>query len=294
MPTVEVPKVPETRGPGRTTLGGEMSDLDARPIGPPATPPAGSPPRRHRRWVRWAVAAPVVLLALVGVLVWQAMRPPRPVSVSDVVNKFRSAQPSAHPTGLPPAPAVGVYLYATQGSERISAGNVTHQYPDHTTLTVVAAGCGLRVRWDALSGRWSQAQLCATSEGWRVTTYTDVHKFLYLEDVHSYTCEPPTATGDGWSVVCRWRDGQLTSTMHRLGSEPRTLAGKPVTTTHLRIDQRATGKSLSVGTINAWVLPSGLPVHLDIADHGSQTVLGQHVTYREQASFDLTSATPRR
>ena len=208
-----------------------------------------------------------------GLVVWRVTRPPAPVSVSDVLDKFRSAQPSS-PTGTG-GPARGVYVYATQGSERVSAG-VTHHYPARTTLTVRDIGCGLRLRWDALSGRWAQWDLCRTASGWTLTHYVDAHKFLYLQDVHEYACRGfPT-------IVCTYDNGTLTSVVTSVG--PR----------HVRITQTATGKSVSSGEIEAWLLPNGLPRRVVIHDHGAQIVLGSRVTYSESASFTLISAVPRR
>jgi hypothetical protein len=229
-----------------------------------------------------------VVLAGVGVAWWLVTRPPRPVSVNDALDKFRKASPSptsGSPAVLPPHPAVGVYVYDTQGSERISAG-ITHHYPRQTTVTITESGCGLQVRWDALAGRRSIGQLCVRGNGWQLVTYTDVHKFLYLEDVHSYTCDPPVAVTGGVTTTCRGSGTVLTSTLQRLD----TSGG----VRHVRISQHGTGKSTSNGTIDAWLLPNGLPQRLDITDHGSQQVLGSVVTYDEKASFTLTSTTPRR
>jgi hypothetical protein len=260
----------------------------------PVTPtPAQGGARRRRRW-RWLLACVVVVGVGAAVALWLAFRPPKPVSVGDVVDRFRSEQPIAPASALPAAPAAGVYVYATRGSEHISVGGMTHRYPARTTLTVTVRGCGLQLRWDALSGRWQRAQLCARGSAWVLTHYTDAHKFLYLQDVHDYSCDPPVAAADGWSVACTTAHGRLVSTTRRVGAGMRRLSGRMVRTTHLRIDQTATGASVSTGTIDAWVLASGLPVHVRIVDHGSQVVLGSRVSYDESATYDLTSDTPLR
>lgn len=261
-------------------------------------PDVGTTARPRRRWLRWSLGVALVVALTGGFVIWWELRPPKPVSVNDVVDRYRHERQSPPPTGPLAGPAPGVYLYATTGSERISFGNISHRYPDRTTLTVSAAGCGLRVRWDALAGRWQRWQLCPTATGWRLDHYTDVHKFLYLEDVHDYTC-----SGDPWrldatadlTVVCRYSGGVLTSVVHRVGVEQRTLAGRAVDTVHLRVTQQATGKSLSQGTLELWLLPTtGLPVHVEAHSSGSQETLGSHISYREAATFDLVSATPRR
>jgi hypothetical protein len=229
----------------------------------------------------------VFLLVLAGVAIawWVLTRPPKAVSVNESLDRFRKATPTASPSVLPPHPALGVYVYDTQGSERVSAG-IVHHYPKQTTVTVTVKGCGLEVRWDALAGRRSVAQVCVRDGGWQMVTYTDVHKFLYLEDVHAYTCDPPATTDGGTTTTCRGSDTVVTSTLQRLEPDGGLR--------HVRIVQHGTGKSTSDGTIEAWLLPNGLPQRLDITDHGSQKVLGSVVTYDEKASFTLTSQTPRR
>lgn len=247
-----------------------MSDDSVRE---PVAGAAGTP-RRRRLW-QWVLAALLVLVAAGGVAVWRLTRPPAPVSVSDVVNRFRGDDPSgpAHSGG----PQTGVYVYATDGWERVSTGNVTHHYPASTTLTVTDIACGLRFRWDALAGRYAQLDVCRTAGGWQLQHYVDSHKFLYVQDVHDYACS-------GFpSVVCRTESGDvLTSTV------------EPVSAGHVRVTQEATGKSLSVGVIEAWLLPNGLPRRVTVEDTGSQTVLGAKVTYTESAEFTLTSSTPLR
>jgi hypothetical protein len=226
-----------------------------------------------------------VLVIGVAVAWWVVTRPPKAVSVNESLHRFRAATPTASPSVLPPHPAVGVYVYATDGSERVSAG-ITHRYPKQTTVTITASGCGLQVRWDALAGRRSVAQVCVRDGGWQMVSYTDVHKFLYLEDVHAYTCDRPVSVDGGSATTCRGSDTVVTSTVQRL----ETAGGLR----HVRIVQHGTGKSESDGTIEAWLLPNGLPQRLDITDHGSQRVLGSVVTYDEKASFTLTSSTPHR
>jgi hypothetical protein len=257
-----------------------MHDLELRTTEPPVTRPT------RRRWLRWVLAVSVLVLVAGGGFYWWLQRPPAPVSVSQVIDKFRTAQPL--PGGAAGGgPATGVYVYATTGGERISIG-IKHHYPARTTLTVTSSDCGLDLRWDALAGRWSRWQMCHDSAGWRLVHYTDAHKFSYMQDMKDYACS-------GYpSVVCRASDGVLTSTVQMAGSESMTLDGASVRVSHLRIMQTATGKSVSNGTVDVWVLPSGLPAKLVIRDHGYSVVLGSHIDYNESATLRLTTANPRR
>jgi hypothetical protein len=115
-----------------------------------------------------------------------------------------------------------------------------------------------------------------------------------MQDVHDYACGRPVPAEGGWFVTCTTSHGRLASSVRRLGVETRVLAGKLVSTTHLRIEQSASGASRSSGTVDAWVLSSGLPLRVRIVDHGSQVVLGSRVSYDEAATYDLTSDTPLR
>lgn len=236
-------------------------------------------------------------MAAAGVADIIATRAPAPVSVSHVLDRFRTASPSptTRASALPPAPAAGVYLYATSGSERVSAGGVQHTYPKTTTVTVTHGGCGLDVRWDALAGRWQEWHLCPVGGGWRLTSYVDAHKFLYLQDIHRYTC-----SGGAWSVsetttvTCDTGTSRATSVTRRVGTEDVDVAGTPEHTIHLHIEQSSTGVSTSSGSLELWLLPSGLPARAVTNVRGEQRVLGQTVTYRETATYTLESLTPRR
>ena len=119
-----------------------------------------------RRALPWLLAIGAIAVAGTGVSFVITSGPPSPVSVPDVLNRFRAGTPAptTSPGQLPPAPAQGVYLYRTVGGERVSAGDVRHTYPKVTTLTVTYAGCGLDVRWDALSGRSQVWHLCPAGD----------------------------------------------------------------------------------------------------------------------------------
>ncbi len=263
------------------------------------------PPRAGRRWRRPALYASVgvVLLAVVaGWFVWTSLRQTHTVSVGTSVSRYRSAtaSPAATAPADLPRPATGVYVYATSGSERISIGGLSHRYPARTTLTVTNDPCGLRVRWDALAERWSEWLLCATEQGWRLHTATDMHKFLYREDRQDYLCDDtlalPARLLTSWTTTCHTESGQqLTVTATKVGAQVRQVGGQPVATTRLHAVTHASGASVNDGTVEMWLADStGLPVRAEVRNHGTQQVLGQKVTYDETATFDLTSLTPSR
>jgi len=252
-----------------------------------------------RRVVPWLIAIGAIVVAGTGVSFVIASGPPAPVSVPDVLHRFRAGTPppTGSPGALPPAPAQGVYLYRTVGGERVSAGDVRHTYPKVTTLTVTYTGCGLDVRWDALSGRTQVWHLCPAGGSWTLQTYVDTHKFLYVTDVHSYTCSggPWTLTANTRTVTCDTATGKATSVITVVGTEVMQVGGSRVPTTHVHMDQTSTGTSTSKGSIDVWLVTStGLPARAQTQQEGSQHILGQLVTYHEAASYTLLSLTPRR
>lgn len=256
---------------------------------------------RRRFPMRWLLAVVVLLLAAAALYTWNSLRTTHAVSVNAAVEKFRSSRPtpSSSAAALPAGPAAGVYVYATKGSERISVGNLAHTYPDRTTVTVTPGGCGMSVRWDALADRFLRWQLCGSPEGWRIQGYTDVHKFLYVRDTHTYTCPgDPLVRPAGvrsWTLTCDTTSGKVAATASVVGREQRQVAGTTVATTHVHVVTKATGSSLNDGVIDAWLADTtGLPVEVRVSNHGSSKNFGQVVTYDESARFDLTSLTPTR
>ncbi len=257
---------------------------------------------RGRRPPRWLYASSLLVLLVLagGWFAWHAMRQTHQVSVATSVSRYRSgtAAPTGGGTDLP-RPATGVYVYDTTGSERISLGGLSHEYPARTTLTVTADPCGLRVRWDALAERWSEWVLCATDQGWRVRTATDVHKFLYREDRQDYVCDDslalPRAGTTSWTTTCHTKSGQLTLTVTRIGGQAMRVGTTAVSTTRLRAVTKATGSSTNEGSVEMWLQDTtGLPVRAEVRNRGTQQVLGQAITYDEAAVFTLVSLTPSR
>lgn len=252
--------------------------------------------------LRWYVATAVALVtvaALVvgGVAVWHRMNQVHKVSVSAVVEKFRNGQPSDK-RAVVAGPRPGVYVYATKGSEHVSAGNIGHTYPDKTTLTVTATGCGLALRWDALDERWMQWQLCRSPQGWRMRGYTDFHHFLYRSDRRDYACpaEPMMVSSGGASMIRCTTDGVTASTRVRvMGHRVLTIDGVRVHATHVGIALSAHGKSVSHGHADLWLSDKrSLPLLMKVVNHGSQEALGTHVRYDENVVLRLTSMKPLR
>jgi hypothetical protein len=247
---------------------------------------------RHPVWWR-LVAAVVVLAVAAGGYLWWDARQTRAISVDRAVDAFRGGQPtaSAPPADVASGPAPGVYVYATSGSEGVSAG-VTHTYPAETTLTVVPAGCGLQLRWDALDERWMQWQLCSSAEGWRLQSIVDLHKFLHVADRQELACEADALLRAPGSFTCSDEDTEQAWEVTPVGTETQQVGTETVEAQHVRATSRNTGPSRNEGTVDLWLHPeTGLPVRVVVRNRGASEVLGATVTYEEDATFELTSLT---
>jgi len=108
-------------------------------------------------------------------------------------------------------------------------------------------------------------------------------------------CEPVYPHDRLPEIGCDTATGKATSVISVVGTENMRVGSAQVPTTHVHMDQTATGTSTSKGSIDLWlVTASGLPARAQTQQEGSQHVLGQVVTYHEAATFTLLSLTPRR
>ncbi len=259
--------------------------------------------RRHRWRRRMLVAGGLVAVtAGGGAVYWHIRTAVHPVSVSGAVNRFRSLPPP--PTSAAPvdaAPAAGVYVYTTVGSEGVDVGGITHHYPARTVLTVTPSACGFSVRWDALAERWMQWQLCASAPGsapggWQMPTYSDYHEFLGVADRRTYTCTgDPVAPRSAWTETCRAAGEVVVETATVVGPEPVTVGGAQVPATHERIVTVGSGSTTSSGTTDVWLVePSGLPGRIVASSTGSTPTMGLTPHYHETLDMQLVSLTPTR
>lgn len=204
----------------------------------------GKKPRRVRRIVAWTAAVLVVVAVAIYIifgLVYDDSS--TPVAVDDVVESFREAQAEAEDAaGRFPAP--GVYVYSTTGAESVDAlGGTTHDYPATTTITVSSAGCGVRLRWDALVERYEDWQLCDDDGALVATRFTTFHKFFGQDDRRDLTCGDPLmlvpaepAVGDTWSGRCAEGTFDEVFTVSVQGLETVDVGGEAVEAVHIHLD----------------------------------------------------------
>lgn len=261
-----------------------------------------------RSWKWWlAVTAGVVaVLALVvgtGVLLYLRGRDSAtPVSLDESVDRFRSG--STQPSGSGPRSAAeGVYVYATKGSEHVDVLDGTmHTYPDTTTITITAAGCGVNEHWDALAERSDDSLSCAEQSGRVEQSFRTHHEFFGVTDDQEFDCGagnllvPSDLRIDSkWNGSCSSASTTTDSQTELVGLETLEIGGEKIEVVHLRIESTNRGASTATTTRDDWRVPdTGLLVRRE-SENRSETdsVIGK-ATYVEQFTLELTSLTPTR
>lgn len=223
-----------------------------------------------------------------------------PVSVGEVITTFREEETA--PAG--PSPVTeGVYVYATNGSEKTDAlTGVTHRYPLRSTITVRGHECGLRMRWDVLKGRSTEWVYCVTPTGWELRSQDERHTFFGRTERTTYTCEDtpirpaPARVGLRWPVSCSTDAARETGTARVVGRERFSLTGGPVATLlHIRKTTTFTGEIRGTARHDIWFhLESGLPDRIAMVSRTTNDSPVGDVHYEEDVTLRLTSLTPRR
>lgn len=201
-------------------------------------------------------------------------------------------------------PPVGVYVYRTVGTETIDAvGGSTHTYPDETTMTVIADGCGVLLRWDVLKERRERWLLCATDEG--IAMHADgaqsFHEFFGQTQVEDLTCDR--------DVVLVPSDDQprgpvgLTCLLGEMNWQPvwevlergqRTIGTTTVDVQHVRMTITDDDQYFEHITLDWYLDEHGLPIVASLTKESlSDTAFGD-VTYTERYSYEIVSLTPLR
>ena len=216
--------------------------------------------------------------------------------------------PTVSPTTqAPPQPIAlvesGVYVYETTGSEHIDAlSGVTHEYPPETTITVIADGCGVLLRWDALKERREEWRLCATPSGIELQTRSlQYHEFFDQETPEDVICDEPVivvpvddSESAAAALTCTIVDRPWLPVWEVLESDVRVVDGKPLDVRHVRmtIDDNDDHYEHYVAD---WLLaPSGLPVELSVNKQSKSPSVVGDVVYDEVVQLTLVSAEPLR
>ncbi len=260
----------------------------------------------HLSRPRTAVVVSAALLLVAGALAlawfFFVRDTSEPASLESAVARFREGDRPADDAFPVPTPELGVYVYATSGSESVDVllGS-RHEYPQRTTITVEPGGCGLLMRWDALNTRSTTWDVCPGPDGWAIRGYSEIHRFFGQTERTTYLCDAsslwaPASQTPGTSVErqCATEDTTEDSAGRVVGVEQLPVGDVEVETVHLTLAETLTGRTAGTGTFDLWLATdNGLVVRLGMRnDNTSDSAIGE-VRYREVALLDLLSAEPR-
>ena len=216
-------------------------------------------------------------------------------SISQALRRFRASGQDAG--GLN-----GVYLYATKGSESISAlGGATHIYPAKTSITAIEVPCGIQLRWAALERRSTTWTFCSTAAGVELRISDERHAFFNLGDHAVYVCsgrllipKKPVA-GATEPFTCRSNRNLEVGEAQIIGEGTVDVGGRSVgairVSTNLTIRYRDAGHE----TIEWWLDPAtALPLRIELHSRTSRKLFVGRVQYHEDLSLRLLSLTPLR
>jgi hypothetical protein len=254
----------------------------------------GSPRRRGSRLVVGLLIGAVVIGGALGGAVAGGLLlhdTARPSSVAAAVARFRSGTEG---TG-------GVYVYATRGGEWVkSLVSAHHVYPGKTGITVLQTGCGLRLHWEPLQGRSTTWTLCRTRLGLELRSSDETHRFFGQDDRTTYACagavlEPVEGQSGDRSFRCLSASDHESGRIHVSGRGRLRIGGRSVPSLHVSAVGRVGGRDAGTEKIEWWLEPkSGLPLRLVITSRTSRPLPIGRAHYREDATLQLVSTSPRR
>ncbi len=249
------------------------------------------------RKIALLVAACVAALAL---LAW-LNRPrdePAKATVDDAVRSFRAENDSGGSESGAKEPELGVYRYATQGSETVkSVLDATHDYGGVSTIVLSAGRCGQRERWQVLAGRWSEAEACPAAGGGASARVTEFHEFFETGQEDAFDCHSTPVSvqpGSRFSSHCESEDSSISSSSRVLGVEPVSVGGESYDATHIETRSVLGGATTGTSKREEWrrrsdglLLKRTAESEADTSDAG-----GSH--YSESYTIRLLSVTPKR
>jgi hypothetical protein len=271
--------------------------------------------RRRRRLIGAAVVGGVLIAGVATlVLLWTQVST-RPVTVEEARERADLSGPEGDPSpeATPFRPAVGIYRYRGEGSERLDKPPTSQrQGPDIPgTLTHLDDRCW-RLRVDYNTEHWQSWDYCSTGDGLTESAGAFFQRLdlvvTQVETSSSYTCDPPVdairaeqQAGDRWMQECRGTstgtDGEVVSTgpYTYLGTETLDIGGVEVEALHYRRSRTLTGGQSGSEDIDVWFqTETGLILQneREITVRSDSLIGG--VTYEESGSFTLVSMSPTR
>lgn len=250
-----------------------------------------------------ALLATVCLVAVVA-LAW-LNRPrdePTKATVGEAVRSFRAKGGSGGRGGGSGEPALGVYRYATRGSESTKGPilSTTHDYRGVSTIALSAGRCGERERWQVLAGRWTEVEACAP-HGERLAALTEYHEFFGFGQEESLRCRGDAPAGPEsqrpgtrFSNLCKTGGSSIASSSRIVGVDRVSVGDE--TFEALRIETRNAVRGDPSGTAKReeWRRRSDGLLLRRLAESDVDTSAGGGSHYTERYTIRLLSTTPRR
>lgn len=255
----------------------------------------------RRRYIALLVAAGVVAVAVLAWLNRPRDEPAR-ATVDEAVRSFRAQDDGGRGGEDSGERALGVYRYATRGSESVQSPvtDTSHDYDGVSTIVVSEGRCGEVERWQVLEGRWSEGESCPGPHGYRFTTATEFHEFFGFEQEDSFRCHgvamprPPVKRGVSFSSSCRSGDSSVTNASRVIGFETVTIAGEPFQAIHIESRSELEGEVTGAARREEWRRRSDGLLLRRSASTATDTSVGGGTHYTEQYTIELLDTQPRR
>ncbi|HEU5206125.1 MAG TPA: hypothetical protein VFT94_00825 [Gaiellaceae bacterium] len=246
------------------------------------------------------VAGVAGVVVLAGLGAWLALfrDTTEPVSVEEAVTSFRT---ETEPNGAPSQISPGVYVYATTGYEKTDAlTGVMHSYPSRSTITVVAADCGMRLTWRVLKGRSTEWTVCVTAEGWSLRSQDERHTFFGTTQRTTYVCEntpirPLDRSVTSWSVTCSTGDARETGVARIVPGATARIGDALLPVLRVRKATTFSGEIRGSARYDFWFHERlGVPVWVAMRSRTTNDSPVGDVHYEEDVVLVLRSLRPRR
>lgn len=250
-----------------------------------------------------ALLAAVCLVA-VAALAW-LNRPrdePARATVDEAVRSFRAKGDSGGRGGGRGEPALGVYRYATRGSESTKGAilSTTHDYGGISTIALSAGRCGERERWQVLAGRWTEVEACAP-HGETLAALTEYHEFFGFGQEKSLRCHGGAPAGPQslrpgarFSSFCKSNDSSVSSAARIVGVDRVSVGKETFDTLHIESRNVLEGDPSGTAKREEWRRRSDGLLLRRSSESDVDTSAGGGSHYTEQYTIRLLSATPRR
>jgi hypothetical protein len=253
---------------------------------------------------RYIVALAVACVVGLAVLAWlnRPQDDPARATVDDAVRSFRAQDDGRRGDDNSGELALGVYRYATRGSESVQSpiSDTTHDYDGVSTIVVSAGRCGQVERWQVLEGRWSEGESCPGPDGERFTAATEFHEFFGFEQEDSFRCRgtamPRSAVKAGASFTSSCHsDGSSVSTVSRVvGLGAVTVAGESHKAIQIESRSELEGEVSGTARREEWRRRSDGLLLRRSASASTDTGIGGGTHYTEQYKIELLETQPQR